>query len=469
MDLELSSSDLAEAILSRSEKELKDVISSNHNAVNLNIGPNTALGLSAEWPQGIKILLEAGADINQRDLNGKLPIDRACEVQCLPSVRLLLEAGCSLDGYDDICLGISPYMRDYNESITMTIIVGLAERRRRLQKLAEERLPEEILDQLRLQKDRLPDREASTIYAALMENNVPVEPALKVTQKDGSSLYHRCSMTCRVADQLYQAGFRDIDDANNSQETPLMSVGKWSGLLEIFFDHLEYAQWLINKGANSYQRMPRSTASVLHQLCASTGFELGFLYHRNKYKFSRGTRCHDFLLEMLTAEDTDECLCSCSLRGCHTVTEMLRSMFQTLEIWQINRKDEPWLNMVLLVLDYLGPVLTRNSVVCRAIIRFMTFSDMELTHTCCRCGFDTLLEDLDREEIEEIREEEQPMLEELEELVAEFEEKYDELGQPLRDFLLGYWMTRMDEYRSRNDVPDEDEIRRIRELGVTLF
>ncbi|KKA18219.1 hypothetical protein T310_7829 [Rasamsonia emersonii CBS 393.64] len=66
----------------------------------------------------------------------------------------------------------------------------------------------------------------------------------------------------------------------------------------------------------------------------------------------------------------------------------------------------------------------------------------------------------------EIRDEERELLAQLEELVAEFEEKYDELGQPLIAFLEGYWMTRMEEVLSQE--PEEDEIRRVRELGVVL-
>lgn len=74
----------------------------------------------------------------------------------------------------------------------------------------------------------------------------------------------------------------------------------------------------------------------------------------------------------------------------------------------------------------------------RTIIRFLTFSEMGLAHTCCQTAYCGLLRARHRDEVKEIREEKRFLLDELEELVAEFESKYDELGVPLSRFLEDY-------------------------------
>jgi hypothetical protein len=69
------------------------------------------------------------------------------------------------------------------------------------------------------------------------------------------------------------------------------------------------------------------------------------------------------------------------------------------------------------------------------------------------------------DEIEQFREEDRSQIDELEHLVPEFVEKYSELNQPLLEFFEGYWATRMEQVLG---ATDEEEVRRIEELGVVL-
>lgn len=122
-----------------------------------------------------------------------------------------------------------------------------------------------------------------------------------------------------------------------------------------------------------------------------------------------------------------------------------------------------WMGLIIFFLRDLLPELAQDPEIVRESIRFMTFTRMKLRHTCCYAPHgDSLLQDMDKEEVNEIRDEERELLAQLEELVAEFEEKYDGLGQPLVTFLEGYWMTRMEEVLSQEGEPGEDEIRRVR-------
>lgn len=100
-------------------------------------------------------------------------------VGCFPSVQLLLEAGCSIDDYHPEVwseLSILQAMFEWSDIITV-LVEGLASRRRQLLELAEQRLPKQILAQLRLQNDSLPDQEASAVYA-LIERSQHFSPVI---------------------------------------------------------------------------------------------------------------------------------------------------------------------------------------------------------------------------------------------------------------------------------------------------
>lgn len=89
-----------------------------------------------------------------------------------------------------------------------------------------------------------------------------------------------------------------------------------------------------------------------------------------------------------------------------------------------------------------------------------------MTHTChAESGILVIRPDL--EETCEIRDEESAMIVQLDELMVEFDRKYDELDVGIRQFLEGYWRTRMDEVLQEQDISPDEAIR-VREIGVVL-
>lgn len=432
--------------------------------------------------------MEAGADVNLKDSYGWSPIEHACRRRCLPSVQLLLEAGCALDDLNlGYYLGFYPCFPEKPVGTELALIAGLVDRRRRLQELAEMALSKHVLEKLRLRHDSLLDGEAANVYTALVDNGVDVEPSLKVT-RDMGSVYHRAALNCGVADELYHAGDRDVDRVDPKGRTPLMgNFHPWYSPTG-FSQMVKYASWLISKGADPHRILPNSTASALHQFCHNVGVQIvargvknitliSQIGIRPKPGFSDhcsalDDKSQDFLLEILTRDDADECLCSCSMGGCSTLTTMLRCIFRELNLewgdeWIANPMSlEAW--FIQRFLELMHPQLQNNQGAARTIIRFRTFNEMELIHTCCQAPDDELLTALDPEEVEEIREEERTMLDELEELMTEFESKYDELGLPLTEFLEVYWTPRMREVLEKEEPVEEDHIKRVRGLGVVL-
>ncbi|KAL2004529.1 hypothetical protein VTN00DRAFT_3414 [Thermoascus crustaceus] len=235
------------------------------------------------------MLLEAGADVNLKDSDGNSPIEYAyIGGRCGPEA----------------------------DEARLAVVEGLAGRRRELQKLAETALPQHVLKELRLPQDRLPDGEASNVYAALVGEKILVKPALKVTRDEGS-VYHYPRHSPTNADRLYHAGFRDIDRVDPRGITPLMLVGqRLSGYVGSVFQRLKYASWLISKGADTHRIVPGSTTTALHQFCFNIGREiLPWRYATDLYLFREDEpilddECHDFLLEIATREDADEYFCS---------------------------------------------------------------------------------------------------------------------------------------------------------------
>lgn len=107
------------------------------------------------------------------------------------------------------------------------------------------------------------------------------------------------------------------------------------------------------------------------------------------------------------------------------------------------------------------------------ILRLCTFKELQITHTCgyhCMWGRVQTFswERVDICDVLEIQSEQRHLIDCLEKLVTEFEGKYKELNVLLPEFLSRYWRTRMDEVQAEEEVFDEHEAQRMREIGVIV-
>ena len=101
----------------------------------------------------------------------------------------------------------------------------------------------------------------------------------------------------------------------------------------------------------------------------------------------------------------------------------------------------------------------------KEIIRFVTFDELKIRHTCCEIEpYDGTFTELESEEILELQDEDREKIERLESLLQEFEEKRGD--QDIIAFLKGYWATRMDHVLHEQGGVDEE---RLREIGVVLY
>ncbi|KAL8741246.1 MAG: hypothetical protein Q9190_006131 [Brigantiaea leucoxantha] len=177
----------------------------------------------------------------------------------------------------------------------------------------------------------------------------------------------------------------------------------------------------------------------------------------------------------------DKCKCACYSGGCIALTLMLKEIKKQIQrnlgyknikccggrtIRQVIRAtcdDEVPARFLVKVAGH-SPDW---DFLASEIIRFRTFEELELRHTCCRLINPPYEEPKvgapEAEEIAELKDEDSENISLLESLVQEFEKKRGE--EDLVSFLQGYWATRMKEIRSKQGGVDEE---RLREMGVVL-
>ena len=175
-------------------------------------------------------------------------------------------------------------------------------------------------------------------------------------------------------------------------------------------------------------------------------------------------------MDIVGDESQDACNCACLFTGCRTISMLLKSMTIQARYFHRHLVLPLWFLPKHIMVRNLATLLEPNesiySSISAEIIRFMTFEELGLRHTCCWWQFDhepafEQFYELDPEEILELREEDHDLLVKLEELLVEFEAKKVELGVSTADFLEGYWRTRMDEVLKETGGLDEEGLRRI--------
>lgn len=414
------------------------------------------------------------------------------------------EGGCSDIGFD-----MSTKNR---KSVLETLITSLAERRRGLRSQLATSLPRKSIDACWTQDDQVLDEHAPYVKGLLSSHGLlsPRKSSLIILP----TVYNVNYLTVELAEMLWQAGFRDIDVPDRGGRTPLMRYGFegwWPGNLECI---IKTTTWLIKRGANIHRRHhsyvnrdpkraiwvtdKKLTNTALHHVAAGIA---GCVRHKFRYylekteqfgekqEFSlmvgaqwfrdeirrQNETLREGLADIFSDTMSDYCICACSTQGCLASTILQRTVYFQLriEIWQdlYPEKDVevPYfrkLGMLMTenVIALLGSYNECQAWLADALIRFQTFQELELRHTCC-C-YDWWIKDFtqhDPDEVKEIRDEDSEKIELLEELMVEFSEKRG--GQDVMTFLKGYWSTRMDEVKRFQGEVDKDKLR---EIGVIL-
>ena len=254
-----------------------------------NMAAQTPLHLSVRWPKGIKILIDADADINAGyDQGWPPPIFYAAFWHAHESIRLLLEKDCCMhiespprmmiDATTLLKYAIKnenspdPYAKTRasikDVRLTVEIIASaLSTRRRSLENLAMIHLPQVSIMELGIRPDRVLDSKAGKAIEMLEMKKMSVPPSLRAIETEGQSVYHTGIMNLQQAELLWQSGFRDIDELDKSGLSPLMCAQQ-QYIFRNFEEVLALPNWFLSKGANRYQlqRHPFRTSTSHFQL-----------------------------------------------------------------------------------------------------------------------------------------------------------------------------------------------------------
>ena len=489
------------AIWHRSEQKLDEVLRESPHLINeINGLANTPLHLAAGWPYGIRTLLQHGACLNTTDQGGWTPLYYAIELGFSETVSVLMKADCSLilgrwAIHDDLLehatsafLKVHPdrwsVSQEARTEVLDTVISSLAERRHNLQtRLAALSIAAKINPGV-FQDDRILDEYAQ--YAECVE-----EDAMRVDDDmpryassllpDRRTVYHVSHLTVEVAEKLWQIGFRDIDVPNEQGLTPLM-CRRFSNLI----DALDVSSWLIQKGAKlhrlqhrtqDYDADPTTRAmelplvnSALHHVAYNIGDSATYLAkreqsgHAKRLQIELHRLCKEARLLagiVLLDVSCDDCVCACSLQGCLASTMMLKSFEKNFFLASSRRK---WFVLATeYLIDLVGSSDSCPDWLAKELIRYQTFKELELRHTCCKGNYSLGLIPCDAEEQAEIQDEDHEKIEILESLLEEFEEHRG--NQDVLSFLKGYWAMRMDQVHREQGHVDKEALR---EIGVVL-
>ena len=441
------------------------------------------------------------------------PIEYAVLHGCTETVQQLLRAGCSFDlrgswfkphnvfAFAVQVLQVRPWrLRNltlYNNyfEIVKIIIQELVLRRRNL---VCKILNAPLVFQSRVS---IPDSDqildSGTVQAETFLHSVDhTAPQVQSILSGSHTVYHCPFLTVKVANELWSAGFREVDVPDGNDETPLMVLEA-----EHMIDIIQYAFWLHQKGASIRRPYPATLRShtrhigkrVLRSERRATHFIVTGLktyivkeamlhpqhYIREDRKagtmfgFDLPARleplidglsldCRRFLDEIMLDDSPDNCLCACSGHGCLPITCFLkdRKPFTMDYNEEIQEKFvSQW------ILHWLYDNVSSGrfpTTVNREIVRLKTFEYLGLRHTCCRYGRSFWA--VDTEDPDEIRDEDREGIQLLKSLLSEFEK---ELGdEDVISFLYGYWVSRMEEVLTARDK--DVDVAGMKEAGVIV-
>ena len=434
---------LAVAILNQSEAELIALLAKYPRSIHERTYNMTVLHLSSRWATGLSILLKtsARAMINYA-CEGRAchptgsPVQFAATFECEEAVRILLDSGCQWNGFRR-CDTSSP-------SCVRLIAEKLAARRRMLWEMAEEVLePNDLLS-------LCPDSESVDFCAVAIINRLRqvgvTIPHDLVVAEDWEGIYLSGNLDITHLSVFYEAGFHDMNRHGKGGQTLLQVISLElcryrcmnhpddTLLAPAFLERLRQWGCLDSRLIDPWDFGINTSATGWHVVAARMVREIDY-------------GC-SLPWSVLEAHVTDSCDCHCSSAGCTPTTTWIKGSLDFGACECGGHRTEEFCNK-----SAVWDTLPENMA--PELLRFFTFEALEMSHTCCSTGL------LDIRgycpplqvasiiqfpgDIEEIQEDEEELVERLENLLVEFEARLDKSKESLKDFIWGYWRTRIGE------------------------
>ncbi|RDW86106.1 ankyrin repeat domain-containing protein [Aspergillus mulundensis] len=445
-------SNLVDAILSHSRERLQRALEMNHER-----DLSLLYRLCLSWADGIGILHETGKAISAEEKS--LLLDEAVQFKLPEAALALVNAGAPVTPAHIFASKSVHLERDL-----FTAFLSQAER---LSELVKTHLPPHIQASLGIQEGQWLDRKAAEAYAELNSCGVQMDENLRYT--DNCSVFHNNDLTVSQMQRLYEAGFRDMDSRDDQGYTPVM-------LTVSPFDFSPYdsicrnvggAQWLVDKGASLDNERPDDRLPARHIIALNLAARLaGRLRAPLLNGFDEPLETIQDILSLPTPASILHCAdiphvaiddkqvgppCFCLRSGSCPLHLGLRYIIHVhYHEPPDDEENNPWewaqtAFEMLLDAPQIAPTISNQ------IIRLITFTDIQLTHTCY--GFErdsgyklVEVQPFDQDDAAEIHEEENAFIEELEGFVPQLQREFEAMQIPLWGFIQTHWCARMREH-----------------------
>ena len=494
-----------------------------------NVVGQTPLHFSVTWPASIQPLLAAGAVVDVQDNAGLTPIFHAATLCLHESFDILAGKNCSIfsglrlpgEGGRSASAPVSllkvmvqlDYVKEffpssYNismeniQSMVDAVIELVVQRCHELEALARTLLNAEEVEHLQMSPGTVLDHKAPLAVSMLRER-IDVPSWLMELSLLDCTVYHIRCLNVRQAHVLWHNGFRDVNELDHLGRSPLMTCrpqNLWG--FEDLEAYLNLVRWFIGHGADLHCREKYQYQETKTHLCHISCDQWDYYLRLDEVSSTRAihylaghlgratlytptalqqlqsvpqdffgiSKGHwQFIEAILIDTSSDCCNCACSTNGCRPYTMWVKhvKMFGWDHIKPPETKLSAHTRCFPRMLHVDQP---RLAWLRREMIRFNTFRELGLRHTCCKLEDDWTYENLiympyDDEVISEIQEEQAEQLQKLEALLIEFDEKYDESTTSFIDFFDGYWNDRMAQVTSEEHPIDHDALQN---LGIRL-
>ncbi|KAK3985464.1 hypothetical protein QBC44DRAFT_156483 [Cladorrhinum sp. PSN332] len=493
-----------------------------------NVFGHSPIHLAVGWPEGLKALLRVADETalltpTDDDITFNTPLEYAISFGCPDSVRILAEAGL-------------PFGQEWNLLINTCcldagvskILVGVTMARlEQLLEIARKALPPQTLSNLQIEDLASFDCNAGLVLGYLRKAGVELPRYYHVTPGTPldedlwfviGGIFHQPEITRATAEALFEAGLTKVD-GEFSQLTPLLmlpppTTGHYH-FPDKHFDYYRYfgyVEFLVSKGASLERIIPPTFYQCTSEMKGDTASHYRAIHRVAYWSWHKVVMMEPDATDaisslcstptwqnILGSSITDPCTCACSAGGCRPISLALKSAWKSvinatnsLGVSQVDGLKD-WA-IVCEALNGMAPLfdcLPSDEEVVGAVIRFLTFSALGLTHTCCshisitsdpfnpdrtnlRLRFKLLTNSLvmmiklmDPMDAHDIRDEESELTERLDVMVDAFMKDYVDSGTSLSTFLSGRWQETMLEELQR-PVPPEIK-QQLADIGVRMF
>lgn len=374
--------------------------------------PYSPLCFAIGWSAGAKILLDNAADPSAAVHCAILYEDEAI-------LQLLLDRGSRLNAqlpcsfhdqgfwsynmfaYSALSFAIwrERVQNTTNPTVIALIVQALAASRQKLMDLAKRCISVPELKKPCGWNDPsnkllVSDTVAMALIKSLLEKEVHLPPALWPSSRE--SVYHDGWMTVTAANQLFLAGFKEIDLTSDLDRTPLLVNAHFTRSDVVERSTCLY--WFLDHGPVQVVFPHLNGCSLAHILAANLGREWHpepptsdrFEMERNTDLILKARACLPALLDrvfsLVAPSPKDECKCFCSSAGCLPVHALIKHMRlkerdpQGPKDYGATLKDE---QKVLNLWRQCSTTNPGKHLERSEFCRLQIFNRLSMRHTCC--------------------------------------------------------------------------------------